>query len=337
MSGDPPDPSAVWGVIHGASQHAAVVAAIRLGLFEALGSKGATTDELAAPLELVPARLEALLEVLATTPLVARGAGTWRSTPTSERFLRRSSPATMVDLVEWSRGWPENWEQLEATVQGRQPPHPVDRDAGFYVRLAEATFPTQLAVAQAAVSSLGDLGERARVLDVGAGLGPWSIALLSAFPDAVATVSDLDGVMALARGATERHGIAERCAFLAGDYLSVDFGVETYDVAVLGHVCRAEAPDRVVALLERVAVAVAPGGQVVLTDYLVDDDRSGPPSAQQLGLTMVANTRGGRAYTRGEVTAWLLQAGLEDVTSVRPLPYAEVVLARKPAREDEAR
>jgi hypothetical protein len=121
---------------------------------------------------------------------------------------------------------------------------------------------------------------------------------------------------------------------VAGDYLTVPFESGN-DVVVLGHVCRAEPRARAAALIERAGALIAPGGCVVVTDYTVADDRGGPPNAVVLDLTMVANTSGGRAYTRSQLSAWLSAAGLDDVTITMPvLPTDVLVARRRPTREE---
>jgi len=49
----------------------------------------------------------------------------------------------------------------------------------------------------------------------------------------------------------------------------------------------------------------------------------------------VANTAGGRAYTRAEVTGWLRAAGFDDVTSRRSLGTTDVLVARRTKEEPQ--
>jgi SAM-dependent methyltransferase len=326
------DPGAIWRVIQGGSLYWALVAAVRLGVLDQFdGPK--TTGELAAACGAEIYRLQAVLDALGVAGLLDRDGQHWRSTAASDAFLRTDSPNSMADLVEWSPGWPENWPHLDATVRGELPPRAVDADAAFYDRLVLATFPTQEMVARLVAATLDPPGPAPRILDFGAGAAPWSIALLDAWPGARATVNDLADVVDVARRMATERGVVDRCEFVAGDYLEVPLAAGPYDVVVLGHVCRAEGPDRARALIRRAADALAPGGCIVVVDYVVDDDRAGPVNALLLGLTMVANTIGGRAYTRSELTGWLTEVGLGNITSTRPAANTDVMLARKEIAE----
>jgi SAM-dependent methyltransferase len=328
---DGADAGLVWQVIHGFGRYWALVAALELGVFEHLSPDHPTSlSDLASACAAAPDRLEVLLDALSSTGLVRRDDTGWWSTVTGDQLLRRSSPRSMADLVTLSPGWPENWPALAGTVRGASPPLSIDREpASFYAPLVRATFATQYAAARALATTLAaPAGDAApRVLDLGAGGAPWSIALLEAWAGAGAVVNDLPGVLALAEEQATAHGVDLRCRFVAGDYLSIELD-GNFDVVILGHVYRAEPPARASALIHRAASVLAPEGCVLLVDYLVDNDHRGPANALALGLTTMANTDGGRAYTRGEIEHALRDAGLSHIESVRPLPYAEVLVSR---------
>jgi precorrin-6B methylase 2 len=328
------DPGPIWGIIQGLASYWLVAAALDLGVF----------DDLAAgrPLTVQGSRAEALLDGLVALGLLDRttsgtgdgdepgdgGSGAYRLSTLSEAYLVSDAPRSMAALVRSSPGPVENWMALAETVRGAGPPHPVGADGEFHARLVAATFPTQLAVARAAVAELGEtLPPGAAVLDLGAGAAPWAIAMLEADPSATATLVDLPEVIAIARTTAERYGVVDRCTCVEGDYCSVEF--PRADLVVLGHVCRAETPERAAALIARAAAAVGPGGRLVITDYFVADDRSGPVQALLMGATMAAATAGGRAYTYSQFRSWLAAAGLDVVDIVRPVPFQEVLIAHR--------
>jgi hypothetical protein len=52
-------------------------------------------------------------------------------------------------------------------------------------------------------------------------------------------------------------------------------------------------------LLAKARAALAPGGRVVIVEFIPNDDRGGPPDAVRFSLVMLAGTPGGDAYTFG--------------------------------------
>jgi SAM-dependent methyltransferase len=319
------DPGAIWRVINGATAYFVAVAGVRLGVFDALADGPLAVTAVAARCDAPVERVGLLCDALAGIGLLGRDGDAYRNTVESDTFLVAERPRSMRELLLFSPGPIENWPVLAATVRGATPPHVVGGD--FYRDLVRATFPTQYAAACAVRAELGTVTS---VLDLGAGAAPWAIALLEAGPDARAVLNDLDDVIDITRESVAAHGLEERCSFVAGDYFDVALDAGAFDVVVLAHVLRAEGAGGAPRLLRRALDALRPGGTVVVADYFLDDDRSGPLNALLLGATMMAATRAGATFTRSEYRDWLAGAGATDVEARQPVPFQEVLLARKP-------
>jgi SAM-dependent methyltransferase len=321
------DPGAIWGVVNGLGAYFATVAAVRLGVFDALAEAPLGIGELAVRLGATPTRLASLCDALVGLELLTRQGDAYRLTSAADTFLVSGRPRSMRELVLHSPGPWENWPALDATVLGAVPPAPVSES--FYRELVRATFPTQHAVA---VSTAEHLGPVERICDLGAGAAPWTIAFLEASPDARAVVNDLPSVAAIAQETIDAAGLGDRCAVLPGDYFTIPLQPATFDIVVLAHVLRAEGPARARRLLARAASALRPGGRVVVADYFVADDHCGPLNALLLGATMMAATDAGATFTYADCRAWLAEAQFTDVELLSPLPFQEVMIAHKPGR-----
>lgn len=325
----PVEPGAVWTVINGFGAYWCAVAAVRLGLFDALASGPRPLAELETTLAADGDRLEVLADALVGLGLLARVPDGVALSPVSDAFLVADRPRSMRDLLVWSPGMHENWPRLDATLRGAVPPHAVDRDGGaFASRLVRATFPTQHAVAAAVAGSWRAGGtEVSRILELGAGAAPWSAAVLDAFPACTSVVNDLPAVLPAAEEELARRGLSDRCTFRPGDYFELDVEPASFDLVVLGHVLRGEGTERAPRLVERAARALRSDGCLVIVDYFLADDHSGPLNALLLGATMMANTEHGRTFTVAECQSWLARVGIEtSLTS--PVPFQQVVLGR---------
>ena len=68
-----------------------------------------------------------------------------------------------------------------------------------------------------------------------------------------------------------------------------------------------------------------PGGHLVIREFILQEDRSGPPHAALFALNMLVGTEHGNTYTEGQYRAWMQEAGLATIT--RPDPEGDVIVA----------
>jgi 2-polyprenyl-3-methyl-5-hydroxy-6-metoxy-1,4-benzoquinol methylase len=110
-----------------------------------------------------------------------------------------------------------------------------------------------------------DVSPGTRVLDVGCGVGRWSLML--ATRGAVVTGMDLSPTMiSEAQRRAESHGMANRCRFLVQDLAQLDAGDEfdlMIGVTVLQHILD---PESLRAAIRRMTEHLAPGGRMVLLE-----------------------------------------------------------------------
>ncbi|HSS09491.1 MAG TPA: class I SAM-dependent methyltransferase [Acidimicrobiales bacterium] len=225
---EPPDPGVIWQLINGFGAYWVAVAAVELGVFEALDALPMNGAMLAKTIGCDCDRLGAVCDALVGMKLLDRADDRYLLTSDSDAFLIAGRAGSMRDLLLHSPGPWDNWPALSATIGGSPPPLIVGDD--FYQSLVRATFPTQHAVAALVAPTLGAVN---RVVDLGAGAGPWTIALLETFPTATAVVNDLPGVLEIARETATANDVAERCEFRPGDYFTVPLPEAAFDVVVL--------------------------------------------------------------------------------------------------------
>ena len=334
----PPPAAPVWAAIEGLARYHVLLAAIELGVFDAARDAGsASADELADRLGVSSPHLASLLDGVVALGLLDKLGDRYSVNDTTRRYLVSDGAACMAQLVPVAPGPQHNWTRLADTVRRGRPATPIDNDPeDFYVPLVEGTFTTmwRTATRLGGIVRYAIAGPAPRVLDLGAGGAPWTIAVLSACPEGHAVVNDFDRVLDVARRTTTDHGVIDRCEFRAGDYFDIDIERESYDLVVLGHVCRAEGAEGALRLTRRAADALRPGGRVIVADYFQDPERKLNPHAVLMGVTMMANTVNGFTFTTEQFAGWLADAGFVEPRLLEPIAFQQCMIATKAMRGD---
>ncbi len=330
----PPPSGPVWAVIQGVGSYWMLVAAIELGVFDAIERLGpAPVGPLADDLSASSVHLQHLCDAMVSFGFLDQVDEVYELTETAERYLCTNGPASMAALVRVAPGPLANWEHLADTIRTGVVTQPIDDiPEAFYGPLVQATFPTQLRAATRLGLRLGWARRPGlRVLDLGAGRAPWAIAILEQSPGSTAVVNDLPGVIDLAVHTVAERGLADRVRFREGNFHDIEIDAGSYDVVVLGHVCRTEGDERSRSLLARAFAALTPGGTVLIADYFADNDRKFNPFGVQMGMTMLANTARGGILTNAQVTGWLRDAGFVDTRLIEPIGFNFVYVADRPS------
>ncbi len=328
----PPPSGPVWSIIQGYGSYWTLVAAIELDVFNGLEKVGpCDKDRLAEQLGVSAFHLQHLLDALVSFGFLDQVNDRYELTETAERYLCSNGAASMAALVKVAPGPLENWTRLAQTIRTSKVAHPIEQDAAaFYGPLVQATFATQLRAASRLGLRLGWARRpRLKALDLGAGLAPWSIAILEQSPGSTAAVNELPGLIDMTGAKLEERGLTDRVEMRSGDFHDIAIETDTYDVVVLGHICRTEGAARAQKLITRAVNALAPGGALILADYFADNERKHNPFGVQMGLTMLASTTRGAMLTHGQVCGWLRKEPLEAIRLIEPIGFNQVYVAIK--------
>ncbi len=211
----------------------------------------------------------------------------------------------------------DGWGRLGEAIRGNRPTTwDPDRQRDLYDSVAPdllATFWEAMhALSSSTASHLAralDLSKRASVLDVGGGSGAYAIELCRAYPHLRVTVLELEHVCPIVTNNVRAAGLSDRITCTPGDFMRPDGVPGGHDTILLSMVLhgRDEATDR--ALLAKCHAALPPGGMLVISEWIIDDDRAGPRSAALMSLNMLIETKAGRNRTAAEYSAWLTDAG----------------------------
>jgi SAM-dependent methyltransferase len=230
-------------------------------------------------------------------------------------------------------GGMKQWAMLPTALRSGQPVAGetiVQSDSPFWPELVKALTPLSCEVASIAAKLLDLATDRAlSVLDVGGGAGAYALTWLPLNPQLRLTQLDWSAVNALARESVAARGLSERFFTLDGDLHEVPFGTGRYDVVVLSNICHHESASSNLVLLRKIAHALVPGGRVVISDFVLDDERKGPVFASRFGVGMVLQTPEGASYRESDYQGWLSEASFEPAQVDRSHELSTLLIASK--------
>jgi 3-hydroxy-5-methyl-1-naphthoate 3-O-methyltransferase len=326
-----PDPDDVLQLFLGFWISRSVMAAVQLGVFEALGAgqaPGGLDLEQAQGVLGLPARpARALLDTCVATGLLEKEDGRYRNSLLADRYLAADSEYSLRNYVLDERWCWAAWERLEDALRADHQLLPEDAEG--YHAFPEDFFLDflhghSLAMGERLAAAV-DFSATRRFMDVGGGSGAVSIALCRAYPHLEAIVVDQPPVVAKAAVHIEAAGLGDRITTWPANIFDSPLP-DGCDTAVVANVLHDFSPARAREILGRVAAALPSGGRVVLLEIVPDEERRSPPLAVAFSVAMIVNTAGGDAHTASQYRAWLEEAGLTGVV-LTPIPGRMVTTA----------
>jgi ubiquinone/menaquinone biosynthesis C-methylase UbiE len=227
-----------------------------------------------------------------------------------------------------------NWLDLERIVRHGRPAGAVNAEkvgAKFFADFVEAIFPLSYRAAQTLGEhiKISKTRERLSVLDLAAGSGVWGIALAQQSPQVHITAVDWPKVLRVTKKVAQRHGVGDRLTTSPGDLLKAPFG-KNHQIATLGHILHSEGRSRSRQLLKKTFEALAPGGTIAIMEFLVNQERTGPPVGLLFAVNMLVNTKEGDTYSFEEISEWLGEAGFIKPRLLKVPAVSPLILANKP-------
>jgi hypothetical protein len=314
-----------------------IEAAVKLGLFDALASGEKSADDIAAETKTCVRGVRILLNGLVGLQLLTHPKpGHYQLSPEADAFLVRGRPAYMGGFFRHaSTQLIPKWLNLTEIVRTGKPAVAVNVEgegAAFFEQFVEDIFPLSRRAAMSLADhlNLASATSPVSVLDLASGSGVWSVTLAEKSKQVHVTAVDWDRVLPVTKRVAERHGVSDRFKYVAGDLDSADFG-KGHHIATLGHILHSEGIERSKSLLKKTFAALAPGGTIAIAEWLVAEDRSGPPPGLIFAVNMLVNTERGDTFSFGEISRWLTAVGFTNSRLVEELPCpSPLILATKP-------
>ena len=316
-----------------------LAAAVELDLFSRISGKGTEAAELGGLLGLQTRPAEMLLSGCAALGLLEKRNGRYFNSAMTEEYLVRGRPSyfggvvTMLDkrlYLPWSR-LTEALKTNRAQTWGEAP--------GLFEAIAQSpeeqrifteamhSFSTQSGKAVAAAC---DFAPYRQMLDVGGGSGAYCIEVARRHPHLRAVVFDLEPALKIAQEKIQEAKLSDRIQTHAGNFFTEELPRGS-DLILLSMILHDWTPEKNITILKKCYAALPSAGSIMVSELMMDDDKTGPAPAALMSLNMLIETEG-RNYTWAEYSEWLEQVGFRHL---RRIPMDSpgvngVLLAQKP-------
>ncbi|MCW8961411.1 MAG: methyltransferase, partial [Ignavibacteriaceae bacterium] len=162
------------------------------------------------------------------------------------------------------------------------------------------------------LSMMIDLSNVRKMIDVGGGSAAFSIEIVKKNPSIKATVLDLPHVVPLTKKYVEEAGLSDNFNFIEGDYLTKDFE-DNYDLILLSAIVHINSYEQNKMLINKCADALNKNGMIIISDFVMNDDRTQPVHGALFSINMLVGTASGDTYTEGEMKEWFESADLSKI------------------------
>jgi len=302
-------------MIRGYMPSRCLLTALELDIFTAVGD-GASAEQIGTRINANARGVGMLLNALVALGLLSKSGDDYKNTPESARFFVQGSKDNHRNgLLHIANIW-QRWSTMTDAVRSGTR-IPLERAgtqewtrnfiAGMQ-RIAKDRVPH-------VVKALGTAGVR-RILDLGGGSGAYSIAFAKASPDVQCEILDTPEVVPLTAEYVSRAGVAAQVSLRAGDMLRDDFG-SGYDIIMLNAICHMFSEEQNRDLFRRARQALAPNGRLVVQDFILNPDKTGPQQAALFSLNMLVATESGASYSEVEYINWMQAAGFTEVRRIK--------------------
>ncbi len=317
MNTKPVSPERIMQLATGHWSLKALAVAVDLSIFTSLKSQGLTATQLGELLGVPLRSLKRLLNANAALGFLDKSGDTYRNTDVAETYLVEELPSYLGDFIKLAGIYGfTKWTRFKECVVNDTPIEDIDDDfrhsedrMQYFVRAMHniAKGPARF------LTTIPILEGRTHLLDLGGGSGVFCMALAEKYPDLRATLVDFPPVCKVAMEFVQKSRMRDRIEIVKGDVLTDDLTLRG-DVILLSQVLHGMPKQQCRSLINRCYEWTLPGGIIIVHEFILDDSKASPLYPALFALNMLITTPGGNAYTKGELTGWLNEAGYCEIS-----------------------
>lgn len=320
----------------------ALFVATNLGIFTLLSESPKSVEEISENLSIENRTASMLLNACVALQLIAKEDELYFNTRTADIYLVAGKPQYLEPaFFKFDEHSYLLFDKLEKAILSGSPQisleNPEDPELmpscmlignkDDYRKFLSALDPIAQWPANVIANSF-DFSKYKQLIDLGAGSGVYSAAIVKKHPSIDVIAFDLEYPCQIGEGIIKEKGLSDKIKYLSGDYFKDDFP-KGFDVALLSNVLHGYGPDKCIFLLKKVYDSLPSGGAIIISDLILNEDGCGPEIAVLMSFYFLLITEAGRNYTFSEYESMLKNVGFTETKSIKSSGETRFISATK--------
>lgn len=290
-----------------------LLTAIELGIFTVLDKHMLPSKEIAQKINADERATDRLMNSLVALGFLRKVRGKFYNSENASQYLVMGKPEFMSGLFHSIGLW-NTWSSLTESVKAGTSAaerKPSSGEINWLESFIGAMHYRGVKEAKI-VAMMLEFSNVNRMLDVGGGSGVFAMEFIKKNPNMNAVVFDLPDVIPITGRYVAQEKMTEKISFLSGNYLSDDFG-NGYDLILLSAIVHINSLEENNLLIKKCYDSLNCGGQIVIKDWVMNEDRTEPAGGAYFALNMLVETERGDTYTETEMRDWFTNTGIKKI------------------------
>jgi len=306
--------------------------AVDLGMFTKIAKGNSTVEKIAKDLSIEKRPAEMLLNACVALSLLVKNGETYGNTPVADKFLVKNSPDYYGDMISLFgvrdvNGW-ANLKQAVLTNSITKDTLPKRmEDIALAKQFTKAMHSNSVEPA-IILSKKFNFSNFTKLLDLGGGSGAYPIILTKQYSNLTATVFDFPNVCSIAKEFIKKEGVESKVNTFNGNFFKDDFPKD-HDIILLSQIFHSWGTEENKNLLKKVYDYLPENGMVIINEFLLNEEKTGPLFSALFALNMLIASKKGNTYTEEEIKSWLKDAGFEYQETIPLTGTTTSIIARK--------
>jgi SAM-dependent methyltransferase len=297
-----------------------LLTAVELGLFTELAKGPLSLADIRARLGLHSRSAHDFLDALVSLGMLKRDHDKYSNTPATDLFLDRAKPTYIGGILEMmSARLFRFWSDLTEGLKTGKPQNEAKQGGDLFGTLYSDPHRLEQFLSAMTGLSLGLAHAMAQkfpwsqyktFVDIGAAQGGLSVVIAQTYKHLTGIGADLPVVGPVFQKYVAANGLSDRLKFTPLDFFKQP--LPSADVIIMGHILHDwDLPTKKM-LIAKAYDSLRPGGQFIVFESLIDDERKTNAFGLLMSLNMLIETPGGFDYTGADCSAWMREAGFKN-------------------------